>query len=181
MPKRTEKEVKTSEQVVGKYKEAVDLSFLPEDYIRRIDEIFDSYFNLGMKLRRGEMDADTPIFPSKVSSLSSPELGDELSKFTAWYSYASDKQKYVAVADNYLQQQMNKVMDKALGEMVTGGGNIKAKEAKARSSEEYMLLMSYKHKLSGLKILLDSELSNYDKCISSLSREVARREHHGGF
>lgn len=165
----------------GKYSHLVNLEFLPQEYIRRIDEIFDSYFNLGMKQRTDTIDDGSPIFPLKVSSLSSPELGDVLSKFTAWFSYASDKNKYVVVANNHIEIEMQKIVDAELGTMVSDKGNIEAKKSKAKSSTEYVTLLSYHQKLRGLKTLLDAELTNYDKCISSLSREVARRENNAGY
>lgn len=181
MPRRnTRQETEKKEQ--GKYNNLVDLSFLPDEYIRRIDGIFDSYFNLGMRQRTVGVDDDlAPIFPSKVSDLSSPELGDVLSKFTAWFSFASDKHKYILVANNHIEMEMQKILDRELGQLVADKGNIEAKKSKARSSTEYITLVSYHQKLIGLKTLLDRELANYDKCISSLSREVARRENNAGF
>lgn len=167
---------------VGKYNDLVDISFLPEPFIRRIDDIFDSYFNLGMKRRSGGIEEESaPEFPSRVSDMSSPDLGNELSKFTAWFSYASDKHKYVLVANNHIELEMQKNLDFELGNLVADKGNIEAKKSKARSSPEYIMLVSYHQKLVGLKTLLDRELMNYDKCISSLSREVTRREHSGGY
>lgn len=180
MPKRKNKEI--VKKNLGKYNDLVDLSFLPEEYIRRIDGIFDSYFGLGMKQRTAGVDDDlAPVFPSKISGLSSPELGDVLSKFTAWFSFASDKHKYILVAANHIETEMQKVLDNELGQLVADKGNIEAKKSKARSSVGYITLVAYHQKLSGLKTLLDQELLNYDKCISSLSREVSRRENNAGY
>ena len=170
-----------NEQVKQGYPELIDLSFLPEKYIKRIDDIFDSYFSLGMKKRVGSMEDNSPIFPSKISTLTSPQLGDTLSQFTAWSAYASDKHKYVIVANNFIEQEMQKVLDLELGQLTLEKGNIETKKSQARSSQSYMLLVSYHQKLIGLKTLLDKEVGNFERCIASISREVSRREHHGGY
>lgn len=192
MPVRGQKDepkekVQSRERVVGnpeegKYKDILDLSFLPRDILARVDDIFDSYFGLGMKPSNNIMERSyTPQFPSDMASLSSPELGNRLGEYTAWYAYASDKLKYIVVACNHIEGEMDRVIDKELGTMVADKGNIEAKKSKAKSSTDYITLISYHQKLSGMKILLDSELKSYDKCIASLSREVSRREFNGGF
>tara|TARA_Y100000034_G_scaffold29728_1_gene36200 strand:+ start:69542 stop:70123 length:582 start_codon:yes stop_codon:yes gene_type:complete len=164
----------------GKYADLVDISFLPRELVERIDDIFDSYFKLGMRRNPSSLE-EAPEFPDQVSSLTSPELGDVLGEYTAWFSFASDKNKYVGVAASFLESEMSRIMDEQLGEMVEDRGNIDAKKAKARSSDEYKSYLVYAQKLRGLKYMLESEVSRYDKCISSLSREVSRREHNAGF
>jgi len=181
------KDVRSREKVVGKseggkYKDILDLSFLPRQMIERIDDIFDSYFGLGMKKSNATMEGNyTPRFPADMASLTSPELGNTLGEYTAWFAYASDKLKYIVVACSHIEREMDRVIDGELGTMVADKGNIEAKKSKAKSSSDYITLVSYHQKLSGLKILLDSELKSYDKCISTLSREVSRREFNGGF
>jgi len=166
----------------GNHVQLVNLSFLPEIHLKRIDDIFDSYFALGMRQRASGIDENTaPMFPSKVSTLNSPELGDTLAKFTAWYSFASDKHKYVLVANNHIEFEMQKLLDLELGRQTVDKGNIETKKSKARSAPDYISMVAYHQKLVGLKTLLDRELANYDKCMSSLSREIARREMNGGF
>jgi hypothetical protein len=160
----------------------VDLSFLPEQYLSKINSIFDSYFGLGMKKSSMQIEDDfTPTFPNNMSSLSSPELGDILGEYTAWYSFTIDKSKYIGVALNYIEEELREIVDEKLGEMVDSKGNIEAKKSKARSSMEYKSIIMYAHRLRGMKAMLESELTNYDKCIATLSREVSRREHSGGF
>lgn len=164
------------------YAELIDLSFLTREMVERIDDIFDGYFGLGMKRSNMIMEgAYTPNFPSDMASLTSPDLGNTLGEYTAWYSYASDKLKYIVVACNYIESEMEKVIDRELGTMVADKGNIEAKKSKAKSSPNFITFVSYHQKLSGMKILLESELKSYDKCIATLSREVSRREHNGGF
>lgn len=179
MPKREDTQ---QEKRGSKYSKIINLDFLPQEYIRRIDEIFDSYYGLGMRPSNTALEGQySPKFPTDVATLSSPELGNKLAEYTAWYSYGADKFKYVLVACTHIESEMAKVMDRVVGGMVEGKGNIDAKKAKARSSDEYILLISYHQKIEGLKILLDNELKNYDKCIQSLSREVSRRENNAGF
>lgn len=172
MPKRTDK---------GGYSHLVDLSYLPENYIKRIDDIFDSFFGLGMKYRSDKMETSAPVFPNKVSTLSSIELGNVLSEYTAWASYGADKAKYVTVAYDFIETELQRIIDRGLGDMVADKGNIEAKKAKARASEEYQTMLHYLQKLRGLKTMLDMEVANYDKCVASLSREVARRSANAGF
>ena len=179
MPIRTNTEIKEHN---GNHGNLIDLDFLPREMVERIDDIFDSYFGLGMKPSNMVMEGKyTPRFPSEMASLSSPELGNTLGSYTAWFSYASDKLKYIVVACSHVEREMEKVIDSELGTMVADKGNIEAKKSKAKSSPDYISLISYHQKLAGLKILLDSELKSYDKCISTLSREVSRREYNGGF
>lgn len=183
MPRRDtpQEEVVSVENKPGKYSSLINLDYLPEEYVKRIDDIFDAYFGLGMKSREDNIEESAPVFPTKVSTLSSMELGDTLAKYTAWFSYASDKHKYVIVATNFIENKMQSIIDENLGTMVSDKGNIEAKKAKARSSTEYVTLLAYFQKLDGLKTLLDREISQYDKCIASLSREVSRREHNAGY
>lgn len=160
----------------------VDLDFLPDHYIKRIGDIFDMYLGLGMKYSAMQLEDDaTPSFPNKVSSLSSPELGDVLGRYTSWYSYTMDKHKYISVALNFLEEELTKESNDYLGDNVASKGNIEAKKADARRQDGYLAILEYAQKLRGLKIMLDGELSNYDRCISTLSREVSRRENSGGF
>lgn len=169
------------ERELNKHSDVIDLSFLPENYLNKINEIFDRYFGLGMKKRTDILEDSAPRFPSKISSMSSPDLGDTSAEYTAWYSYASDKFKFIVAACTYMEQEMQLALDMELGTMVGGGGNIETKKSKARTTEKYVSLRSYHQKLVGMKIMLSEELSNYDKCIASISREISRRELNGGF
>ena len=175
MPKRNDDTVKENHN-----DDLVDLNFLPQEYIDRINEMFDAYFNLGMKRRTDSMEVSIPIFPNKVTTLSSPELGDLHSQYRAWYSYAADKQKYVLVATDYVKKELQKALDAELGLLVMEKGNIEAKKAHARSSSNYQLIAGYASKLDGILTLLDREIDSYDRSISSLSREITRREHNFG-
>ena len=116
-----------------------------------------------------------------IRGLSSPALGDIHGEFAAWHSFASDKIKYIAVAKNHLQGEMDMIVDRELGKLVADKGNIEAKKAKARNSEQYRLMFSYMQNLIGLHTMLDLELDSYDKSISVLSREISRRENNAGF
>lgn len=180
--RRTRPTVAVEESPNEKYNRLVDLSYLPDAYTSKINNIFDSYFSLGMRSNNWESVEDSPKqFPNKLSTLTSPSLGDELGRYTAWYAFASDKLKYIAVAHNYIEQELQKELEITLGGMVADKGNIETKKAKAKSSDSYKLIYSYIQKLKGIKTLLEMELDNYDRCISTLSREVSRREHSGGF
>ena len=160
----------------------VNLSFLPDKYVKRIQEIFDGYFSLGMKPSYWQyVDEATPKFPNAVSSLTSGELGDTMGSYTAWYAFTSDKKKYVAVACNYMERELTKAQDATLGELVAEKGNIEAKKAQARNHPDYLSLLSYTQRLQGILTMLDAELDSYDKCIFTLSREINRREGNGGF
>ena len=185
MPVRTVGSNSTEERgenLQGKYTDIIDLNWLPDKYIKRIDDTFDAYFKLGMKKSKVMMSgSESPRFVSDMATMSSPDLGNKLGEYTAWFSYASDKFKYLLVACTFIENEMAKVMDSVVGGMVEGKGNIDAKKAKARSTPEYIMLGSYHQKLEGMKIMMDNELKNYDKCIQTLSREVSRRENNGGF
>ena len=183
MPVRSKEKVEVKKKKTEAVIETpVDLSFLPEEYLSRINEILDAYLGLGMKYSNMEMvDDNTPSFPNSMSSLSSPELGDVLGKYTSWYSFAIDKSKYIAVALNFIEEELKDALDDELGGLVKEKGNIEAKKSAARATTSYRTILQYAQRLRGMKIMLDSELDNYDKCISTLSREVSRREHSGGF
>ena len=145
--KRTEKSGSSVKKPVNPTEDVIkdlNLTFLPREYVERIDDIFDGFFNLGMPYSQVQRDIiDAPTFPRNMSSLSSGQLGDRLGEYTAWYSYISDRFKYIATATTYMEGELQKVQDRALGELITGGGNIETKKAKARSSEEYLTLQSY--------------------------------------
>lgn len=171
----------TTETGKSKHSDIIDLD-LPENHIKRIDNIFDTYFGLGMRKRTDTMEGNsTPIFPTKIASMQSTELGNTLSHYSAWASYTSDKAKYVTVACNYMEQEIQSIVDRALGDQVGDKGNIEAKKAKARASVEYQSMLGYVQKLKGLKTMLDMEVNSLNSSIQSLSREVSRREMNGGF
>lgn len=184
MPKRSE-EITPKPQPApnpGGYDNLVDLGYLPDHYRQRINEIFDGYFNLGMKQSYWETVEDSsPQFPNNLSTLSSPQVGDILGKYTAWYAFAGDKLKYIVVAHNFIEQELASALEVELGNLLQEKGNIEAKKAKAKSSDQYKLIYSYIQKLKGIKTLFENEMATYDKCIATLSREVSRREHNAGF
>ena len=175
MPKRPEK--KNNQQTV-------DLAFLPEALLVKINDVFDRYFKLGFSRNTQVIDEDNiPNFPNNVSSLSSAEVGDFHARYTAWYSYVNDKLKYLKVALMVVDKEAEQTMNTEIVNItmdVTKKYTVSEKEAKAKISQGYMAISSYKMQLETLVSMLERDMDSYDKNITTLSREFSRREH-GGF
>lgn len=178
MPKRTDEE---QERV--KIKE-IDLEFLPQTVQNKIQTIFNNYLGLGI-VKHSMADGyreEIPVFPNKISSLSSPDLGDLQSNYSAWYGYAADKLKYLKVAKNVVEIEADKIVDSVLGSMpLTEKGNIELKKSKAKNDPEYVAVLEYKQIIDGMVTMVESDVQRLDKQLASISREISRRESSGGF
>ena len=178
-PKRTKTEVI---EVVDEYKDLADFSYLKDEYVQRIHDIFNTYFHLGIKRNPAAYASKSPpSFPNDISSLSSSALGNVYGEFTAWYGFIADRFKYYTVAKNVMRAEVDKSVNAELANLVLSKGNIKTKEAVAKTSEEYITLKVYLLKIESVVEMLGNDLSSYDKSIATLSREIARREANGGF
>lgn len=161
--------------------DAVDLDFLPEYLRNKIYATFDRYFAFGLLPQKSYTieDDGIPAFPNNMAVLDSDEIGNILGEYTAWYAMTADKKKYLAVAYNVVNAELETTFRKALATM-TAKVNLEVKKADARSSEDYLVVEEYLQMVSNLMDMLDIELSKLDKSISTLSREISRRERFSG-
>ena len=160
------------------------ISFLPQKYAEKVENIFNSYFSLVMpKVYKITEDNSVPTFPNKVSTLSSQELGDYHSNLAAWLSYTSDKLKYLKVAHLVVSNEPTKIKNAYIATNPPKR-NERTKEmidAEAKTSVDYEAVEVYAIKLDGISLMLEQEYLKYEKSVSSLSREIARREVTAGF
>ena len=164
------------------YRDLGDFSFLNQEYVDKIHDIFDTYFAIGIARNKKPISSSMPpTFPSGVSSLSSSELGNIHGEFAAWHGFIADRLKYYTVAMNVVREEVEKAFNDELAEMVSQKGNIKAKEAFAKNSDEYVALKGYLLKISATQGMLSDDLKSYDKSIAVLSREISRREANAGY
>lgn len=171
MPKRTENSLVAE----------LGVSFLPDHIIKKVDDIFLTYFGLGMvKATFFNLQHEISQFPTKISSLSHTQLGDIHGEYSAWLSYSSDKLKYIAVCNNVVQNEIDKVYQANLSHQ-SGSGNIEVKKAVAKSEPNYLSLLEYKSKIETLTEMLQNECNRLERCVASLSREISRREANAGY
>ncbi len=157
--------------------DVLELSFLPENLQKKIEQIFDSYFGFGYKSKIQTIDEETvPHFPNQISSLDSGQIGDIQSKFTAWYAYSLEKLRYVAVAASVVEGEIEDALNRAIVDQIGSKATVEEKKSKAKTAPEYVALLSYKSRLTNLKDMLDSSAKSYDKSIATISREISRRE-----
>lgn len=160
-------------------KEVVDIDFLPENIKDKVYEAFDRYFGFGLLHQLTCESEELPAFPNSAASLDSDEIGNYLGEFTAWYVFTADKKKYMGVAANVLEREMDLVYRKSLSTMTTKA-NLEIKKCEAKSTTEYLELEEYSMMVENIVYMLDIELQKLDKAIASLSREVSRRERYSG-
>jgi hypothetical protein len=186
MPKREDEEeieYGPEKQYEEQETTSIDLSYLPEELQKKITTIFDRYFAFGfVKYRKEDIDGDDVApFPNKISGLTSPALGDLQSQYSGWHGFTLDKLKYVAVARTVLDAELQKTLDAHLGSMVADKGNLDLKTAKAKSEPDYVAILSYKIELDGLYSMVKTEADRYEKQLSTISREISRRESNAGY
>lgn len=164
---------------LARHKKYVDLTFLPEEYLAQVNDIFDRYFSLGMSRKIPSIPEGEPSFPNKFSTLTSQEVGDQLAEATGWLSFTIGKLKYISVACSVIQNEMDKIVN---GELSTAkGGNLDQRKAMAKSNTAYLSVLQYKVKLDGIKIMLDNEYNSFDRKVAAISREISRRESNAGY
>lgn len=154
---------------------AINLDFLPDELRDKVFRTFDRYFGMNLLPQKPYEDEELPAFPNSMATLTSDEVGDYLGRFTAWYAFTADKKKYLAVAYNVVQNELDITYRKSLATMTTKA-NLEIKKAEARSTEDYLIIEEYAQEVSNLMDMLDIELNKLDKSIATLSREVSRRE-----
>lgn len=167
---QTEYEVKYGDTL-----KAINLDFLPDELRKKIYRTFDRYFGFGLLSQVAYKGEKLPSFPNSVATLDSDEVGDYLGKFTAWYAFTADKKKYLVVALNVVENELDIIFRQELATMTTKA-NLEIKKAAARVTEDYLIVEEYVQEVANLMDMLDIELSKLDKTIASLSREISRRE-----
>lgn len=163
------------------YNDLVDLSFLPENVVTKISSIFNAYFGLGVARVQIAQIKNEPRFPNQLASLTSTELSDVFGLQAAWQNYVSDKLKYVKVAATVVNNEVTEVYNAELAKEHSSGGNIKTKEAKAKSAPGYIALLEYKARLDNMCSMLEADAEKFANAVAALSREIARRESNAGF
>jgi hypothetical protein len=161
----------------------VDLSFIPEKYKQRVAEIYDQYFNLALpyEMHQNIEGYKTPNMPESLASLTSQSLGDLHGLYSAWYSFLSGRKKYLLLVKNAVERDRELAYSRTLAGLATAKGNIDTRRAAARTDDEVVMLDSYCEKIDGMCSMLDIDLSNYEKQIAVLSREMSRRSSNAGF
>ena len=163
-------------------KELVNLGFLPAAIQNRIAETFDFYFGLGgFRARTQTVNAEeAPNFPNQLSGLESGEVGDLLANATSWFAFTNEKLRYIGVALQVLNAELDQSYDSALvglsGGSTRGGLTESERKSKAKLDPVYLGMLMYRNKLENVKGMLDNLSKTYDRNITTLSREVTRRE-----
>lgn len=151
----------------------VDLTFLPQEFQNKINEVFDLYFGLsGLKCSKPQ--ESSKAFPNKISSLDSNQIANIHANYTAWLGYMQDRLKYVTVAYGVIEKEVKEVYNTEY--LNSKGSNKEKREAEAKTSESYKALSNYRMKVEGVKIMFDQQVSLLDKQLMSLARELRRRE-----
>lgn len=131
---------------------------------------------LGLSIRRPTMDVGD--LPSDITMLSSEQLGEKFTVLTAWADYAATQLAVAQVEERSAQKKLdylqNKLLVQKMGVAAKGDRITLVKAQIAIDQDVLDLEMDYEEKYAYRK-LVEMMLSNYERDIALVSRELTRR------
>lgn len=131
---------------------------------------------LGLSIRRPTMDVGD--LPSDITMLSSEQLGEKFTVLTAWADYAATQLAVAQVEERSAQKKLdylqNKLLVQKMGAAAKGDRITLVKAQIAVDQDVLDLELDYEEKYAYRK-LVEMMLSNYERDIALVSRELTRR------
>lgn len=131
---------------------------------------------LGLSIRRPTMDVGE--LPSDITLLSSEQLGEKFTILTAWADYAATQLAVAQVEERSAQKKLdflqNKLLVQKMGAAAKGDRITLVKAQIALDQDVIDLELDYEEKYAYRK-LVEMMLSNYERDIALVSRELTRR------
>lgn len=121
---------------------------------------------------------DSVELPHDVTTLSSEQLGEKFTQLTAWADYAASELAHAAIAERAAQRELsikeNTLLVTKMGAQTRGERVTLIKAQIAIEPEILELSQHYEDKYAYRK-LVEMTLSNYERDLALISREVTRR------
>jgi hypothetical protein len=131
---------------------------------------------LGLSISRPTMDVGS--LPSDITTLSSEQLGEKFTILTAWADYAATQLAVAQIEERSAQRKLdlleNTLLVRKMGTAVKGERITLVKAQIATDQDVLDLAQDYEDKYAYRK-LVEMMLSNYERDIALVSRELTRR------
>lgn len=137
---------------------------MPGDVVKRFRKVFPS-----MEAPEGGL----PTMPLRITGLTSDELGDLLSRYSAWREFTEDRH-LEALAD-YVRIKGDYDIETAKMMVVSSSDTIALKKAESLSNPQVQSLWKKVLEAEIYKDLLGNRLESFSNALSMLSRELTRR------
>lgn len=139
------------------------------DVVRKLED-------LGLSIKKPTMEVGG--LPADITMLTSEDLGEKFTVLTAWADYASSLLAVAQIEERSVQRKLdtlqNKMLVQKMGTAVKGERITLVKAQIAVDQDVLDLELEYEEKYTHRK-LLEMMLSNYERDISLVSRELTRR------
>lgn len=116
--------------------------------------------------------------PSDITELSSEELGEKFTKLTAWADFAASELAHAQIAERdalrKLELKENTLLVHKMG-TAAKGDRITLVKAQIAIDPEVLELVKIHDEKYAYRKLVEMTLSNYERDLSLVSREVTRR------
>ena len=131
---------------------------------------------LGLSIQKPTMEVGS--LPSDITMLTSEQLGEKFTILTAWADYASSQLAVAQIEERTAQRKLdlleNKLLVQRMGSAIKGERITLVKAEIAIDQDVQDLALEYEEKYAYRK-LVEMMLSNYERDIALVSRELTRR------
>ena len=131
---------------------------------------------LGLSIQKPTMDVGA--LPSDITMLTSEQLGEKFTVLTAWADYAASELAYAQIAEREAHRQLtlkeNTLLVTRMGATVKGE-RITLIKAEISIDPEILELSQEHENRYAYRKLIEMTLSNYERDLALVSREVTRR------
>lgn len=136
----------------------------PKKPLERFREVFTE-----LKAPKGGL----PTMPTKIASLPSDELGDMLSRYTAWREFTEDRHMEACAVYAQCRSEYDLECNKQL--VSTKGGSVTERKASAKADPKVEKLYKDMVEAEMFRDLLAGKLDSFSNVLAMLSRELTRR------
>lgn len=114
-----------------------------------------------------------PTMPTSISNISLDDLGNMLSRYSAWREYAEDRHLEATAVYAECKSKYDNACDKVL--LTSNKATVTERKASAKVSPEVSKLAQQVLEAETYKDLLGGKLESFTNVLSMLSRELTRR------
>lgn len=119
-----------------------------------------------------------PTMPTKITGSSLDELGDMMSRYSAWREFTEDLHMESCAVYSQVKSEYDLVCDRAL--LNSAGHTVTERKAEAKSGNSVAPLAKKVLEAEIYMNLLAGKLSSFNNVLSVLSRELTRRGVYNG-
>ena len=114
-----------------------------------------------------------PTMPTKIADLASDELGNMLSRYTAWREFTEDRHAEACAVLAQCKSEYDLEVDKAL--VFSKASTVAERKASAKSNPQVSKLHKDVVEAEMYRDLLANKLESFSNVLAMLSRELTRR------